>query len=163
VTDLLAVFTPPALLAAIASGLVFGAALPWLFRSLTQGIIPNDHINRITLVLMPGVALPLLAVLWTSQIIVEMEQGGPWLRLVGRAILSGIFVVAVTLADLLVQRLRPFVVDLAMNERVDELDQEVDAVRQRTAVMRAERLHDQEARLRALDAQVSTQKAAKRR
>jgi len=137
------VFTPSALIAAIASGLVFGSALPWLFTSLTKDLIPNTHIvalNRAAAVLVPGLALPLLAVLWTGQIIVEMEQGGPWERLVGRAVLSGIFVVAVTLADLLVQRLRPSLIERAVSERVTELDREADASRQRTEVLRRARL-----------------------
>lgn len=135
--------TPSAIVAAIGAGTAFGLALPWLFTQLTRGIIPDVYIvalNRAALVLVPGLALPLLSVLWLSQIVIEVETGGPWERLVGRAITSFIFVGAVTLADLLAQRLWPSSAEHAVTEHVAELDNEAEATRRRTVALRRERL-----------------------
>lgn len=142
-SDLLAVFTLPAIAAAIVGGLVFGVTLPWLFAALTEGLIPDSMIailNRAAVVLVPGLALPLLASMWTTQIVAEMEAGGPWLRLVGRAGITVIFVAAVTVGDVVIQRFRLPDVEHRVDERVAATDRAAEASERRVARMRLERL-----------------------
>ncbi len=146
---LAAVLTPAALLSAITAGLVFGAALPWLFARL----VPEEHVaalNRAAGVLVPFLAIPLGAAFWLAQIATEIEQGGPWPRLAGRFVIYLVFVAAVTIADLLVQRLfRPLPIT-TLDERVAETEQETQESRDRLA------------RLLAIEAQVTAQTARRR-
>jgi len=150
---LAAVLTPTAILSAILTGLVFGAALPWLFARLTEPFIPDEHaaaLNRAPGLLIPFLAIPLGAAFWLAQIVTEIVQGGPWPRLAGRFLIYLIFVAAVTIADLLVQRLvRPRPVT-TLDARFAETEQEAQASRDRLA------------RLLAIEAQVTAQTARRR-
>ncbi len=148
---LLAVLTPTAILSAILSGLVFGAALPWLFARLAEPYIPEEHIdalNRVAWLTVPFIAIPLGACFWLAQTVTEVAQGGPWARVLARFLVYLVFVAAVTIADLLSQRLirrRDPAVRFA--EQVEATDHETRASRERLA------------HLRAVEAQVTAQTA----
>ena len=155
-TDLLAVLTPTAITSATLSGLIFGAALPWLFARLAEPYIPEEHIdalNRAAWLSVPFLAIPLGASFWLAQTATEVAQGGPWARVLARFALWIVFVVAVTIADLLVQRLFHRQSAPSLGEQVDATDHETRASRERLAA------------LLAIEAQVTAQTArgAKRR
>lgn len=88
--DVAAQLTMWALLASVAGGLVSGFALRWLHVRLTEeGLL---------------LAVVLLTLYVVSQGVADHERLG---RLVGRALVFGLFVAAVTIGDLLRRRVRP--------------------------------------------------------
>lgn len=100
--------TPEALVTAVASGLVFGFTLPGLFAQLVEDLIPEEQIDVLNSSagrLVPLLAVPLGAVFFGSQAIVDLWEGAE-MRAIGRFVVYVVFTLAVTTGDLLWQRRR---------------------------------------------------------
>jgi len=135
------VLTLEGLIAAIAAGLAFGAALPWLFARLTEPYLPEEQVallNRAAGVLVPMVAIPLGASFLLAQAVSDSLAGGTWITAATRFVLYLVFVAAVTIADLLIQRLTagrsP---EQRLLQRVQATEDEARASRERLAQLRA--------------------------
>lgn len=149
--DLVAVFTIEALVATIAAGLVFGAALPSLFRWLVEDLIPEPYVailNAAAGVLVPFLAIPLGATFYVASTLTEVEAGGPWLRVVARFVLYFLFVLAVTAGDLMIQRWR-LPPPRPRDERIERVDREAEASERRVTRLRASALEQRAQRMAA--------------
>lgn len=145
-TEFLAELTLRALVVAVAAGFVFGLALPGLFRALTERLIPDEQVDVLNAAagyLVPFLAIPMGAAFLAGRAI-YVHPGSA----AGRFVLWCIFVVAVTIGDLLIQRLRGQGVT-RVNERIQAIDAQTEASKDRR-------------RQAIIDLQADAQRAAKR-
>lgn len=133
------VVTPEAVVGAIVAGLVFGCALPSLFSQVATPLIAEEQVDILNAAagrIVPLLALPLGAVFFGSQALVELAAGGgSWPRALGRLLVFAIYTVGVTVGDVAWQRWRnprPRVM-----ARLDELEDQIHASEVRRELLRA--------------------------
>jgi hypothetical protein len=146
-TEFWAVLTLQGVVVAIVSGFVFGLALPGLFRALVERLIPDEQIDALNAAaghLVPVLVIPMGAAFLAGQ---TLNQGSPGFA-AGRFALWCIFVLAMTIGDLLIQRLRGQGVS-RVSERIQAIDAQAEASDRR--------------RLAIIDSQTDAQRAASKR
>ncbi len=124
--------TPASLLTALAAGLVFGAALPYLVERTMEDLIPRaqvDILNRAAGLLVPLIVIPLGGAFWIAQTVEEASKGGPWQRVAGRFVVFVAYVLTVTVASLMSQRARSVLLLMRTNAEAKASDMRLSQLR----------------------------------
>ncbi len=149
-TDFWAEVTLQPFIVSMAAGFVFGLALPGLFRALTERLIPDEHVDVLNAAagyLVPLLAVPLGGCFFLARALDDVLAGQSLGRALARFLVWSAFVAAVTIGDLLIQRLRGHGIS-RVSERIRAIDAQTAASDRR--------------RLALIDSQTDAQRAAKR-